>query len=194
MTCHSLLRRLAGASCLLAGGAFASPGAHGPNGEHLDGPATAMVGSGLPRIEAHSEAYELVGRLGDDSLVLYVSRYETNEAVLGARLEVEFGALKAPALFQTEGGSYRLTDKALIGALHRPGNHALVFTLSAGADGDLLDGTLNISAPDGHAHASAGPAWGVIAVGVLGALVVVGAAASLVKRRRRRSNSFGGAQ
>ncbi|OWQ83859.1 hypothetical protein CDN99_25185 [Roseateles aquatilis] len=36
-------------SALLAGGATASPGAHGPNGEHLDGPTTLKV-DGLARL------------------------------------------------------------------------------------------------------------------------------------------------
>ena len=34
---------------LLIGAAQASPGAHGPNGEHLDGPAVAKV-DGLARL------------------------------------------------------------------------------------------------------------------------------------------------
>ena len=191
MTILRTLRRLAGALCLLAGGAFASPGAHGPNGEHLDGPAAAAAPSGLPRIESHSEQFEIVGRLGADDLVLYVSRYETNEAVLGAKLDVEFGALKAPAAFQAEGGSYRVADKKLIQALHQAGNHALVFTLTAGADSDLLDGTLAVAAQDDHGHAAGGSSWRAMAA-VVGAVVI--AALALALLRRRRSNTFGGAQ
>ncbi|MFT7772781.1 hypothetical protein [Roseateles sp.] len=175
----------------MAGTAFASPGAHGPNGEHLDGPAAAAVGTGLPRIEAHSEAFEIVGRLGASDLVLYVSRYETNEAVLGAKLDVEFGTLKAPAAFQSEGGSYRVADAKFIEALHRAGSHALVFTLTAGADSDLLDGTLAVTAHDDHGHAAGGLNLRTTGA-VVGGLALVGLAVAVL--RRRRSTTFGGAQ
>ena len=91
---------LAAGLCLLPLSlALASPGAHGPNGEHLDGPATVAASSGLPRIEAHSEQFEIVGRLEAAGLVLYVSRYESNEAVLGGQLDVELGNLKASAAY-----------------------------------------------------------------------------------------------
>ena len=46
--------------------AYGGPGAHGPNGEHLDGPVAATSGNGsaTPRLEAHSEDFELVATLG----------------------------------------------------------------------------------------------------------------------------------
>ncbi len=191
MTLLRYPRRLAGALCLFAGAAFASPGAHGPNGEHLDGPAAAAATSGLPRVEAHSEQFEVVGRLGTSDLVLYVSRYETNEAVLGAKLDVEFGALKAAAVFQAEPGSYRVADKKLIDALHQAGNHALVFTLTTSADSDLLDGTLAVAAHEDHGHAAGGLSLRALAA-VAGGLAIVGLGYAAL--RRRRTNSFGGAQ
>ena len=195
MNPSSLQSRLALAAglCLLPLSlALASPGAHGPNGEHLDGPAAVSVSSGLPRIEAHSEQFEIVGRLAASGLVLYVSRYETNEAVLGAQLDVELGNLKARAAFEAEPGSYRLSDKKLVEALQEAGNHSLVFTVTAGADSDLLDGTLAVTAHDDHDHAE-GTGTGLrrgaaIAVGA-GLLVVL--AAVLLRRRR---NAFGAAR
>lgn len=188
-------RALAAGLCLLpllhAGLTLASPGAHGPNGEHLDGPAAVSAGSGLPRIEAHSEQFEIVGRLDASALVLYVSRYETNEAVLGAQLDVELGNLKARAAFEAEPGSYRLSDKKLIDALQQAGNHALVFTLTAGADSDLLDGTLSVAAHADTAHAT-GMAPGLrngIAIAAGAGLLAL--AAVLLRRRR---NAFGAAR
>lgn len=183
---------LAAGLCLLPLSlALASPGAHGPNGEHLDGPAAVSASSGLPRIEAHSEQFEIVGRLDATALVLYVSRYETNEAVLGAQLDVELGNLKARTAFEAEPGSYRLSDKKLVDALHQAGNHALVFTVTAGADSDLLDGTLAVAAHDEHAHAE-GPGNGLrrgAAIAVGPGLLVLGAV--LLRRRR---NAFGAAR
>ena len=141
--------------------AIAAPGAHGPNGEHLDGPATMRPASALPRVEAKSETFELVAELRASELAIVVDRFETNEPVLGAKLEVESGTLKAVAAFRAEQGDYAVTDAALLKALAGPGEHGLVFTLVAGKDSDLLDATL-VNAPvrvvaatmkDDHGHA-----------------------------------------
>ncbi|EWS56596.1 MULTISPECIES: hypothetical protein [unclassified Methylibium] len=141
--------------------ALAAPGAHGPNGEHLDGPTTMRAASALPRVEAKSETFELVAELRASELAIVVDRYESNEPVLGAKLEVESGTLKAVAAFRAEQGDYAVTDAALLKALAAPGEHGLVFTLVAGSDSDLLDGTLMSSAgrvataaaKDDHGHA-----------------------------------------
>lgn len=141
---------------------FAAPGAHGPNGEHLDAPTTAYVASTLPRLEAKSESFELVAELRATELVIVVDRYETNEPVLDAKLEVESGGLTAVAAFRAEQGDYVVTDAALLKALAAPGEHGLVFTLVAGSESDLLDGTLiagrgragtaAAQGDDGHSH------------------------------------------
>jgi hypothetical protein len=141
--------------------AMAAPGAHGPNGEHLDGPTTMRAASAWPRVEAKSESFELVAELRSGELAIVVDRYETNEPVLGAKLEVESGALKAVAAFRAEQGDYAVTDAAMLKALTTPGEHGLVFTLVAGKDSDLLDGTLVSTADrvataatkDDHGHA-----------------------------------------
>lgn len=139
---------------------LAAPGAHGPNGEHLDGPASMRAASSLPRVEAKSEVFELVAELRASELAILVDRYESNEPVLGAKLEVESGALKAVAAFRAEQGDYVVTDAAMLKALAAPGEHGLVFTLVAGKDSDLLDGTLvgmaarvAAAAKDDHGHA-----------------------------------------
>ena len=172
--------------------AIAAPGAHGPNGEHLDGPATMRAASSLPRIEAKSEAFELVAELRASELAIFVDRYESNEPVLGAKLEVESGPIKAVAVFRAEQGDYVVTDAAMLKALAAPGEHGLVFTLVAGKDSDLLDGTLvgaagravATAAKDDHGHAHGGDdhghdhereraAWigaGVAALGLIGGI------------------------
>lgn len=133
--------------------AIAAPGAHGPNGEHLDGPTPMRAASSLPRVEAKSEAFELVAELRASELAIVVDRFETNEPVLGAKLEVESGAFKAVAGFRAEQGDYVVTDAAMLKALAAPGEHGLVFMLVAGKDSDLLDGTL-VSAAGGVAGAA----------------------------------------
>lgn len=175
--------------------AGASPGAHGPNGEHLDGPPAAVAaGLAQPRFEAHSELFEIVGRIEASQLQLYLSRYETNEAVLKAQVEVELGATRAPALFDAEAGSYVLSDKPLLAALAKPGRHALVFTIAAGAETDLLDASLVVAAHGEEA------APGVAGTGLRNtALAGAGGAALLIAvlallRRTRRNKGFGAAQ
>lgn len=175
--------------------AHAGPGAHGPNGEHLDAPGAVRTVTSLPRLQTHTEAFELVAELRATELAILVDRYDSNEPVLGARLEVESGAAKAVATFRPEQGDYAVTDAALLKALNAPGEHALVFTLVAGNTSDLLDGKLASNArkpdaaglgpqapgPAGHAHAHADghdhglerAAWvgaGIVALSLLGGI------------------------
>ena len=188
--------------------AMAGPGAHGPNGEHLDGPATMRAATALPRVEAKSDSFELVAELRPGALVIVVDRFESNEPVLGARLEVESGALQAVAAFRAEQGDYAVTDTALLKALAAPGEHGLVFTLVAGKDSDLLDGTLvgsaggvvTAAAKDDHGHAHGGDdrghdheleraAWigaGVAALGLIGGI-------AWWRQRRRDAGKLQGA-
>ena len=102
--------------------ALAAPGAHGPNGEHLDGPAPMRAASALPRVEAKTEAFELVAELRASELAILVDRYESNEPVLGAKLEVENGPLKAVAAFRAEQGDYVVTDAAMLKAVEATGS------------------------------------------------------------------------
>ncbi len=135
-------RALSALLLALATTAAAGPGAHGPNGEHLDAPVTPRAASALPRVEASTEAFELVAELRANELVIVVDRFESNEPVLSAKLDVESGTLKAVAAFRAEQGDYAVTDAAMLKALAAPGEHGLVFSLVAGQDSDLLDGTL----------------------------------------------------
>lgn len=144
--------------------ALAGPGAHGPGGEHLDTPATPATASSRPRLEAATEAFELVATLHPGELSILIDRYANNEPVLNARLEVASGALKAAATFHADHGDYAVDEPKLLTLLQKKGTHALVFTLVAGAESDLLDGSLVVGTDataehdhDGHDHA---PRWG----------------------------------
>lgn len=203
---HLLAAALSAALLIANTPALAAPGAHGPNGEHLDGPATMRAASALPRVEAKSESFELVAELHASELAIMVDRYESNEPVLGAKLEVESGALKSVAAFRTEQGDYVVTDAAMLKALAAPGEHGMVFTLVAGKDSDLLDGTLvnatggtsaahNDHGHDhggdehGHDHERERAAW--IGAGVA-ALGLIGGIAWWRQRRRDTNNTQGG--
>lgn len=154
--------------------ALASPGAHGPNGEHLDGAVATAGGDALPRIETFTESFELVGQLSGGELSIMIDRYETNEPVLGGTLEIEYKGLKAPAKFHADLGDYSIDDPTLLAALSKPGSHALLFTLIAGDETDLLEGTLVVGAvhAEEQKHVNAW-AWVLgIAIAMLGAVVL----------------------
>lgn len=164
----------------------AAPGAHGPDGQHLDAPTNAASASTQPRMETQTDLFELVARLGGGELSMLIDRYDTNEPVLGAEVEVESGGSKAKAKFHADHGDYAIDDPALLKRLSAPGEHALVITVRAGSDSDLLSGTLTVAAAtagtaagdhghghDEHAHDHEleRAAWiggGIAALGLLG--------------------------
>ncbi|MFC0253626.1 hypothetical protein [Massilia consociata] len=178
------------AAMLCMAPALAGPGAHGPNGEHLDGPA-ATGGTGVPYLETFTESFELVGRLSGGELSIMVDRYETNEPVLGADLAVQYKNLKARATFHADMGDYAVDDPKLLAAISQPGAHALSFTLVAGEESGRLEGTLQVAEPahdhdhDDHDDHRAGTRWLLAAV----AAAVVIAAAFLVRRLRQRQGA-----
>ena len=162
--------------------AVASPGAHGPNGEHLDGQATAGPAGSVPRIETFSEMFELVGQLSGGEFSVMIDRYETNEPVLNGTLEVQYKGMKSIATYHADMGDYAIDDEKLLKALSQPGKHALLFTFIAGEESDLLEGTLDVKATAVAEHHHT-PYW---KWAVLVALVT-GAAAALVFFYRRRA-------
>jgi hypothetical protein len=166
--------------------AQAAPGAHGPNGEHLDGQAaTATSGGSTPRVETFSEAFELVGHLSGGELSVLIDRYATNEPVLKGQLEVEYKNLKAKATFHPDLGDYAIDDEKLLKALSVPGKHALLFTLVAGDESDLLEGTLEVAAAEqehGHAHT---PVWQWLIGATLLAAIILAAVIARTRMKRK---------
>ncbi|MFH1814249.1 MAG: hypothetical protein ABIF28_08805 [Pseudomonadota bacterium] len=159
--------------------AFAAPGAHGPDGEHLDTPAAASEAGAAPGTEAHSEQFELVARLLRGELSILIDRYDSNEPVLDASVEVESGGLRAAATLHADQGDYSVTDEKLLAALARPGEHALLFTIVTPQDSDLLDATLRVAdaagfdaTHDAHEHGPGRLSLLWWALGAAGALAV----------------------
>ena len=169
---------------------WAGPGAHGPNGEHLDSPKTDNPMQAGLRIEANSDTFELVGTLAGGELSIFIDRYVTNEPLLQAQVEVESGALKAQAKFRAKIGDYKIDDPAMLQKLSTPGEHPLVITVIAGKDNDLLDAVLRVPATlavdDHHFH------WEWWALGALATLVLLGIAAARLRNQRQRRFSLGG--
>ena len=168
--------------------ASAGPGAHGPNGEHLDGQSNASGAvSTVPRVETFTESFELLGQLSGGELSIMIDRYETNEPVLNGLLEVQYKNLKAKATFHADLGDYAVDDPAFLAAISKPGTHALLFTLIAGEESDLLEGTLQVSAAaDDHGHDHA--PWRRWLLAAVTVVVLIGAV-FLVRRARHRKGS-----
>ena len=168
----------------LTAAALASPGAHGPNGEHLDAPSSAGTAGNAPQVETFSDMFELVGQLSGSELSIMIDRYETNEPVLNGKLEVEYKGLKAMAKFHADMGDYAVDDPKFLKALASPGKHALMFTFIAGDESDLLEGTLEVGAPpaDAHPHTSYWT-WAALAIAAIAAI----AAALFLRHRSRKS-------
>ncbi len=186
-------------SLLLVSRALAGPGAHGPNGEHLDAPAAGSSAQAAgPRFETFTESFELVGQLHASELSILIDRYETNEPVLNGKLEIDLNGIKAIAKFHADHGDYAFEDARLLKALKQPGKHALVFTFSAGDETDLLDATLEVKADTGHAPHDHVSWFGVtispLLATVLSTLLAIGLVAIVVfvtsaaKRRRKQLN------
>lgn len=166
----SLLKAAAGITlAFIALAAAAAPGAHGPNGEHLDAPSAGASAASSPRFEAKSEAFELIGQLQGGELSILINRFETNEPVLGAVVEIESGNHKAKAPFHADHGDYAVADEAFLTVLSKPGSHPLVITVTAGNDADLLEGALNVpEAAPSHDHDRFGwRRWGLAALATL---------------------------
>jgi len=187
---------------LSSAAAWASPGAHGPNGEHLDSP-TAAAGSAstAPRMEARSESFELVAHLWVDELSMLINRFDTNEPVLQATVEVESGAAKAVAKFHEDMGDYAVDDPAFLKVLKEPGEHPLVVTILVGKESDLLEGTLQTGPAKaaatggddhGHAHDEGGGHGIPNVVWVVLVMLLLAAASAWMTRRSRKAQ--GGAQ
>ena len=161
-------------------GAFA----HGdePHGDEPH-PTGAAVAAG-PRFEAATEAFELVGRLEDGVLTLFVNRFASGEPVLRAKVELEAGDRKAVAAYDDAQGSYAVREPACVTALGRPGSHAVVVTVTAGDEADLLETTLNIAQEAAHAPAGGRPGWPLLLGGALGAAVLAGGGMWVLRKRR----------
>ena len=186
-----------GGFALSTGIALASPGAHGPNGEHLDAAPTAGATSSAPRFETKSENYELVGRLQGGEFSMFINRFATNEPVDQAKVEVELGPLKAPAPYHSDQGDYAVADEKFLAELGKKGSHALVITILDGKESDLLDGTLEVGATQAaaeatHAHGDENALlFGALAIA---ALAAVGGLGWLLGRGSNSKVAKGGAQ
>lgn len=155
---------------------LASSGAAAHGGDDHGAKPPATTSAATPRLEAHTELFELVARLEADELSLMIDRYASNEPLLNASVELESGGLKARAKFHADIGDYAVDDPAFLKLLATPGEHALVIAVQAGSEADLLDGVLRVSTAvestdvhSGHAGGRSPWLWAGLAVPLIAA-------------------------
>lgn len=171
---HRFVRRLrtlaVAGSLVFLTPVFAGPGHEGGH-DHDEAPPVAS-GPTVPRFEAHSELFEVVGVVSRGALTLTVDRYASNEPVSDARVELESGSFKAQGEYVPERQSYRFPSDPFAA----PGSYPVTLTITAGEDVDLLAADLVVpqveTAPAaGSVRASNGILWwgagGVAAILVL---------------------------
>ena len=150
--------------------------AHG--GEDHGAAPAAMAQIVLPRTEAATDLFELVGVLEAGRLVIYLDAQASNAPVEKAEVEVEGAGLNAKAV-EMSPGVYTVALKQPLPA----GRHALNFTVQAGENADLLAATLQVDTPLTAAKPAATQRWWpwLASAGVLSA---AGVGAVVLRRRK----------
>ncbi len=175
---------LAGGAALFTGLflALAGPALAGPGHDHDHGhDSAATPGTMLPRFEAQSDLFELVGVVRAQSITLYLDRYASNEPLTQARIEYELNGRSGVAAPDDQGG-YVLP----LGELKAPADLALSFTITAGTETDLL--AANLSLPDPQAgRAGTQGLWAHAWVYAIAGGGLLAALAGVVVMRRRRT-------
>lgn len=151
--------------------------AHGGD-DHKDhahaAPSTVLeTASAVPTLRAESEQFELVARLYEDELGIYIDRWVSNVPLLHAEVEVELNGMKAVAKFHEDHGDYAINDPEMLKALHAAGEHALIFTIVAGKESDLLTGELHVHEA-GAMDALTKKTGGRLLIGAIAAVLLIG--------------------
>jgi hypothetical protein len=122
----------------------------GPGHDHGPAPAGATAPAS-PRVTASSDAFELVGIVEGEVLVVYLDRFATNEPVTGATITISLNGTALKAEPQPN-GTYELASPIL----KVPGLVEVIAEVEAGGTSDLLVGALTIPAPAASGTAAGG--------------------------------------
>lgn len=154
-----------------------APAAFAHGGEDHGTPAPVVTQNIAPRAIANTDAFEAVIVLEDNKLLIYVDKFDTNEPVTHAKVELESTGLKGIAS-ESAPGIYIIDAPALA-----PAKHAFTMTVESGETIDLLSATLDTSAltssDDAHAWKQK---WLWMAGGLFATVILVCAAAFAIRR------------
>jgi hypothetical protein len=146
---------LAAIFCWLAVWGTALPA--GAHEGHDHGAAPPPPAAAAPRTEAHTDLFEIVAVLDPNGrLWLHLDRFPTAEPVPGATITATVDGEPAEV---TPAGAF--SHAVSHPALARPGTRNLIFTVTAGAEMDLLPATLDVPDPTAGmpVPGGAGPPW-----------------------------------
>jgi RND family efflux transporter MFP subunit len=142
--------------------------------DHGDAAPALPTAPLAPRFEANGSGLELLGRLHDGELTLWLDAWDSNTPITGAALSLEADGWSAEAV-EIEPGVYL----AAAAPLTAPGRHNLMIFIHTGDIDEVLIAALEVP-PDQHEDAHIHwLEWG-IAIGIL----LLAAAALLAGRRR----------
>jgi membrane fusion protein, heavy metal efflux system len=155
MAAHRRGRHLAGwaviGSALLLLSAWAPAIAHEGH-DHGEKPAAGGEALASPRVAAVSEAYQFVGIVEGEVLVVYLDRAADNAPVTAATIEVSLNGESFKAEPQKK-GTYEVTAPLL----RKPGKVEVLVTIAEAGTSDLIVGGLTIpDAADAKAVSAAG--------------------------------------
>lgn len=142
-------------------------------------------------LELTSESFEVLIEAQGDHLDIWLDRYDTNEPVRGAALELTLGEGPGIAAIETQPGQYTVDIKPLAADSVTP----VTLTVSVGDEVDLLGGTLELPAVESPSMSARlferiGGWWSA----VLGLLLAAGIAVALrLRARRARTGLMGSA-
>ncbi|MEP7181252.1 MAG: hypothetical protein ABI886_03580 [Betaproteobacteria bacterium] len=115
----------------------------------------AAIAGGVPRVEANSDLFEIVGVIDNGTMTLFLDRYSTNEPIANAKIDVEIGSVNGVAQ-QNVDGTYTFKHALLV----QPAQLPITFAIAAVGESDLL--TAAVVIPDltaDGAHSTAAPQW-----------------------------------
>lgn len=146
--------------------------------DHGDAAPVLPAAPLAPRFEAHGSGLELLGRLDQDTLTLWLDSWDSNAPVAGAVLTLEAGEWTAEAT-ETVPGTYQMEA----GPLSRPGRHNLMVFIHVDEVDEVFIATLEVTTPRADAAHSHWLEWG----GAAGVLVLAGTALLAGRRRMLRA-------
>ena len=112
---------------------------HAHEGDDHGTPPAPVNAAAAPRGEAATDSFELVAIVQGGELALFIDRFQTNEPVENAKVEVETPSGPVPASAHT-GDAYRLKAPFL----SKPGRYDLLVTVTAGDATDILPVSLTV--------------------------------------------------
>jgi hypothetical protein len=139
------------AALILSTSVQSSPGAHGPNGEHLNMEQNNQQ-THRPKFEAFTESFELLGEVYSGELIIYLHDFETNTPTQFADIEIEVGDFTASANYDRAQNRYVVTDQKLVSVLNMGGEHEVIATILTKDHGDFL--VANLLVPQGYTQSS----------------------------------------